>query len=71
MDFLEFPKWKYSPSGGAIIVDDDEAEAALDGLWFATLAEAEAGVNAPPKAPQVALRSDNSDVPEMDQPSAG
>lgn len=33
MSFQEFPKWKYSVDGG-VIVEDADAETALDAGWF-------------------------------------
>lgn len=34
MSFVEYPKFKYSKSHGSVIVDDADAEKALEGEWF-------------------------------------
>ncbi|WP_196301920.1 hypothetical protein, partial [Streptococcus pneumoniae] len=40
--FQEFPKMLYAPSGASVTVENDAAEAALEGEWFATPALAKA-----------------------------
>jgi hypothetical protein len=44
-EYVEFPKWKVSASGQSVIVQNADEEAALEGAWFDSKAEADAKAN--------------------------
>ncbi len=46
MSIVEYPKWKYAKDQPGVLVDDEDHEASLEGLWFNSPAEALLGVEA-------------------------
>lgn len=43
MEFAKYPRWKYA-QGNAVIVEDEAAEAALEGQWYDSPADIPAPV---------------------------